>query len=107
MTREFPEETDYTRDDFAAINWELSNNIISNIRMHPKRYDWMYISYYRTITEDFMREFKDYIIWKGVCLSQKMSKEFIMEFIDKIDFNLVIHNNDISKEVKDYCRMFL
>ena len=107
MIREFPEETDYTYDDFEAINWELPNNIISTIRKHPKRYDWSYICYHRNITEDFMREFQDYIIWKVISLRQKMSKEFIVGFVYKINFKLVLENDKISQEVKDYCRMFL
>jgi len=45
--------------------------------------------------------------WADISFEQKLSKEFIVEFIDKIDFRLILMNDYISQEIKDYCRMFL
>ena len=85
----------------------LSEDPLDTIRKNPKVQDWESITYSLALSEDFIREFKDYVYWGWISERQKMSKKFIAEFIDKIDFRRVLQNNLISQEVKDYCRMFL
>ena len=65
------------------------------------------ISGNENLTEDFIREFKDYLHWSTISHDHFLSKEFIIEFADKIKFKELFKNKHISKEVKDYCRMFI
>jgi hypothetical protein len=43
----------------------------------------------------------------SICYNQKLSKEFIVEFIDNIVFTAIMHNKNILQDIKDYCRMFV
>ena len=45
--------------------------------------------------------------WYYVSLKQKLSEGFIVEFYQKIDFQTLLNNKDISNETKEFCRMFL
>jgi hypothetical protein len=107
LISEFEEESGFEHEDFEAINWKLSPQIISSIRNHPHRYEWEYICYMRNLSEDFMIEFQDYITWSVISYRQKLSKKFIAMFVDKLRFDRIMINNQISQDVKDYCRMFL
>ena len=49
--------------------------------------DWLDISLNRILTEEFIREFKNYVKWKYICRSQQLSLEFLKEFKNKIDWN--------------------
>ena len=61
------------------------------------------------LSEDFIREFqndKD-LIWWRISKFQRLSKEFIIEFSDKINFDRILINEKISDEVKEFYRMFI
>ena len=61
------------------------------------------------LSEDFIREFqndKD-LIWWRISKFQRLSKEFIIEFSDKIDFECLLDNKNVSDEIKEFCRMFI
>ena len=45
--------------------------------------------------------------WDYLSAYQNLSKEFIIEFADKINFYGIINNKKISDEVKEFCKMFL
>jgi hypothetical protein len=93
-----------------AYCFKLSDETIEKYRKNPNAVSWLhwqYISYAYILSEDFIREFKDYVEWKVISLYQNLSKEFIIEFADKIDFDQLLYSGNISKEIKDYCKMFL
>ena len=86
---------------------ELSQEQIQDIRKNPNKQDWLDISHKYILSEDFITEFQNKVDWYTICAFQKLSKEFIAEFIDKIVFDRLLSNENISKDVKDYCRMFI
>lgn len=56
-----------------------------NIDPNEDFVDWYYISRYQTLSEDFIRKYKDKVYWKYILLNQKISEEFKNEFKDKIE----------------------
>ena len=44
----------------------LTNSQIKEIRLKPNSQDWYNLSITRdSLSEDFLREFKDYVYWNG------------------------------------------
>ena len=74
--------------------------------MEKEELHWINLSS-KDLSEDFIRQNKDDVDWYEISYHQKLSKEFIIEFVDKINFNQILLNQNICKDVKDYCRMFL
>ena len=80
---------------------------IEDIRKNPNIQHWFIISGSETLSEDFIREFRNKVSWCYISYYQSLSKDFIVEFFDKIDFELLLMNNLISKEIKDFCKIFI
>ena len=68
----------------TGTNWEfykyksLSEDFI---REYQDKVDWGYISEYQSLSEDFIREFKDRVAWDWISECQVLSEDFIREFI--------------------------
>ena len=45
--------------------------------------------------------------WHFISCWNNLSIEFIVEFADKINFEILIQNKYITDEVKEFCRMFI
>jgi hypothetical protein len=54
------------------------------------------ISMYQKLSEDFMDEYKDELIWIFVSINQTMSEKFIREHQKYIDFSYLPYYQDIS-----------
>jgi len=101
------------------------------IREFQNNICWHNISYHQKLSEDFIREFQNKLNWKFLG-HNNLSSSFIKEFQYKIDkyyllytfnlskdmiadllpldffyINMLLSNHRLSKEVKDYCRMFI
>jgi hypothetical protein len=80
--------------------WSINRSILGNIDSESAeiflviRYEKFNNKYF---TLNKLKELAKYTI---------ITKEFIAEFADVIDFNEVLYK-DTSQEIKDYCRMFL
>ena len=57
---------------------------------------WDKISKYPNLSEDFIREYSDYVNWNSISRYQKLSENFIREFRDKVNWGLVVCGQDIS-----------
>lgn len=87
---------------------ELSQDDIEDfMREFQNKVDWDFISREQGLSENFIREFQDRVNWFIISLFQKLSRKFIVEFSDKLDFQAIIKNNNLSDDVKQFCRMFL
>ena len=49
-----------------------------------KNVDWLYISVYYKLSENFIREFQDKVHWVHISYKQELSENFIREFKDKV-----------------------
>lgn len=68
--------------------------------------DWYGISMSKKLSEGFIREFKDNVVWSYISAYQKLSEDFIREFKNKVDwFNISKHqklSEDFTIEFKTY-----
>lgn len=82
-------DVSYKRSVFQSIFEfnKLSEAFIEeliNLNYKEDFVDWYYISRYQTLSENFIRKYKDKVNWKYILLNQKLSEEFKNEFKDKI-----------------------
>ena len=73
------------------------------IREFKDRVDWMSISSYQHLSEDFIREFKDRVDWYNISAYHHLSEDFIREFKDRVDWFYVSVNQHLSE---DFIREF-
>ena len=72
---------EYYNPDF---NWNSSDLYVSN----------------NTLTEDFIREFKDRVNWEFIAMSQKLSEDFIREFQDRVSWQMISINQKLSEDFR-------
>jgi hypothetical protein len=65
--------------------------------------DWRYISEKSILSEEFIREFKDDVIWYLISKNQKLSEDFIREFEDFVDWDYISMHQKLSE---DFIREF-
>ena len=93
---------------------KLKAKKVSNCyRIYKEYYDRWLISDLDPEADNMFRETiveeqtGDKVNWIDISYYQNLSKEFIIEFTDKIYFDHLIKNKHISKEIKQFCRMFI
>jgi len=79
-------------------NFELGKDPIKSIYDNADKVSWVDISYYQTLSEDFIREFKDKVNWSYISYNQKLSEDFIREFQDKVNWINISYNQTLSED---------
>jgi len=90
--------------DKVFTNKEIEN-FINNFQIKTKKeqiyfyknVDWVIISKYFILPEDFIREFQDYIIWPYISNFQLLSENFMREFQNEIDWYWVSVSQILSE----------
>lgn len=59
--------------------------------------NWICISKYKKLSEDFMRKFKHKLYWSWVWEKQKLSEDLIRKFIDKADWLAISRYQKLSE----------
>ncbi|NCC71448.1 ATP-binding protein [bacterium] len=70
-------------------------------RQHKKLFcqiSWWRISEFQKLSEDFIREYKDYLDWYHISCCQTLSEEFIIEFEDKVHWNCISRYQKLSNQ---------
>ena len=67
------------------------------IREFSDKLNWGCISYYQKLSEDFIREFADKVCWHVISSSQKLSENFIREFKDRVDWYDISRYQQLSE----------
>ena len=84
-----------------STNWYLlsAEHSLSEdfIREFKDRVHWDYIFRYQKLSENFIREFKDRVSWYFICIHQKLSEDFIREFKDKVDWGYIAIYQKLSE----------
>ena len=62
--------------------------------------DWGKISRYQTLSEDFVRDFKDKVDWLDISIHQTLSENFIIEFQDRICWWRILRFQLLSEDFK-------
>ena len=76
-------------------NLIYKNNLVTAIKDITK-VDWIDISYNQSLSEDFIREFKDKVDWNNISAYQTLSENFIREFKDKVNWDCISFNQKLS-----------
>ena len=86
MTDEVKKELEKIKNE---NNWQGlyygANNIV-----------WSIVCQKYSLSESFIREFKDYVWWGSICAYQKLSESFIREFKDKVYWNVISNSQQLS-----------
>jgi len=59
---------------------------------------WLNLCLNEKLPIDFIREFKDYLIWETVSYYQNLSEDIIREFKDCVIWKYILERQDISSE---------
>jgi hypothetical protein len=87
------------------VNWEeiseepLTENFIREFQDYVV---WDYVSGNSTLSEDFIREFQDRVDWNVVSMDQVLSESFIREFQDRVDWDCIFTYQVLSEEFRKY-----
>ena len=96
--------------DYENIDWKYisANQTLSEdfIREFNNYVSWSLISRHQKLSENFISEFKDMVGWSNISKYQNLSLDFIREFKDNIDWNVISKYQKLSEyfisEFKDY-----
>jgi hypothetical protein len=61
-------------------------NLNCSVKEFKDKVDWIDISVYQSLSEDFIREFQDKVNWNCIPAFQHLSEDFIREFQNKVDW---------------------
>jgi len=97
-----------TRSEISKnTNWAIISSEYSLsedfIREFKDNVNWYNISTYQKLSEDFIREFKDKVKWNYISASQKLSEDFIREFKDNVNWDNI---SEYQKLSEDFIREF-
>ena len=85
--------------EYLIKNYELS------------KYNWGYISYHQTLSEEFIKKYSDLVDWAFISRYQKLSEEFIEKYLDKVDlwwiFKYQVLSNEFKEKYKDELEKYL
>jgi len=79
--------------EYISNHEDLSEDFIREFKDYL---NWEDISYYQTLSEDFIREFKDYVDWENISSYQILSEDFIREFKDRVNWLNIFYNRTLS-----------
>lgn len=77
---------------------QLSEDFIRKHKDDFNRDNWHDISTWQRMSESFLREMREYIIWKSIDDTFDLSVEFIREFAKELDLNHRELRNEIKNE---------
>lgn len=107
MTNKIQKELEKIKE-FYFIDYSLFGKKLRKTRRKEYEGDW-YLWYqisgytYPRLSEDFIREFKNYLNWEEVSWYQNLSKEFIREMINYVDKHSIVSSDKITN--KEYEEM--
>ena len=87
-------------NELATINWasicEYKTLSEEFIREFDCYLNWAYISSFQKLSEDFIREFQDKVKWYRISADQQLSESFIREFQDRVSWLSVSTDQHLS-----------
>ena len=105
----FPLESNYIDSTYMGQEQSDPNDEENGkyFEYHVEHKNWLTLCKIYILSEDFIRQFQNEVIWEDISYYQKLSKEFIIEFSDKINFSNIMINDKISNEIKEFCKIFI
>lgn len=107
MMKKFADKLNW---EFVLTKQKLSEEFLDNfvvnldlcsLRFYDKiKREWSLICYHQNLSEEFIRKHYKDIDWVAISVSQNLSKEFMIEFGNKLSCNdLIIHQKNIDEDV--------
>lgn len=91
----------YTPED-VIVHYHIPEYIIRrNVDLITKNKQWVNISHFQSLSESFIREYKDYVKWSSICVTSKLSIKFMIEFADRLAWEEVCHFQNLTSEFMD------
>ena len=90
----------------SPVDWQIIEDVETYLNYkfeHGHYIDWETISHCQSLSEGFIRKFKDKVDWDHISEYQKLSEDFIKEFQDKVNWDLISYNQILSD---DFIRLF-
>ena len=81
-----------------CVKPKLTQEEIEEIRKNPNGIDWHNIYYCKELSEDFIKEFKDKVVWGCISTNQRLSENFIREFQDKVLWKAISWFQNLSED---------
>ena len=86
-----------------SITQRVNELLGTNYKGLIKKEQWVDISAEQKLSEDFIREFKDYVSWFCISINQKLSEDFIREFKDYVDWGRILCHQSLSEDfIKEF-----
>ncbi len=85
---------------YTSIYKTLSEDFI---REFQHKVCWYFISFDQTLSEEFIKEFQSKVYWKGISWKQTLSEDFIRKFEHKVDWSKI---SEYQKVSEDFIREF-
>ncbi len=80
-------------DSYVGKNITI-RNLVNKLKAET---NWRHICEFQTLSEDFIKEFQAQVNWKNISEFQSLSGNFIIKFKDRLDLDLMLEHNRISK----------
>lgn len=113
-TKNIIKELKYEEFELDSFDWEyepfyMSFNFSSEfLRRFKYKLNWIYISYFVSLTEDMIIEFKDFIDWPTISQNQVLTEKILIEYETYIYWPGFITNDKISSNIKSkYIKKYL
>ena len=96
----------FIRKYSAFLDWKIITQFqftkLSHacIEKYDYKLDWEYISQHHVLTEEFIELFQARVRWHLISQYQRMSKEFVLKFKDRININAVNMNRMLDFTVE-------
>lgn len=77
---------------------------IKKFRKNPEKFteqDKVWLCTKQKLSEKFMKEMKDHLIWSLISAWQNLREDFIIEMKDYVDWNMISSNQDLTEEFMD------
>jgi len=89
------EETMHTDWLYISQYQTLSEEFIEK---YSDKLDWYYILQHQTLSEKFIEKFSDEVDWINISIYQTLSEEFIEKYSDKVYWSYISQNQTLSEE---------
>jgi hypothetical protein len=75
----------------------LTKRILGNIKNHPERVNWYYLSNNYLLPEDILRQNDKYICFLQFSYYQSFSEQFFDDYADRVDFYKISRYQQLSE----------
>ena len=80
--------------------FDIKNSCVEYFGGNFNEINWINISYYQELSEDFIEKHKDRVNWNYISYCQKLSEDFIEKHMDRVDWDYISSRQKLSKSFR-------